>query len=425
MNRKYIFFITFIFFCFFYVNNSAAIQAPILSFSIEDTTVSLSWTEVSDATGYIFYYAPSPYVGPDSIVSIDRGLQTSLSANLWYGAEFIVAVQAYNEQENSAYSNIETISIPSPSPPEAPQISYSLDGTNISINWNDVPDATGYILYYSPTAYTGREAFLPLNLGNQTSFSYQNLEEGKTYSVAVIAYNNYGESEFSNIETFTVEYSQKSAEGLYEGYTSSGRYITGIILDDGTFYVLYSIPSSYYYIGGVIQGDVYTNEKFIYSTNAKDFNLEGLGVMQATLSGTFTPKQTISGTLSYTYGEQVDFTASYNNYYELTPSINNITGTYTGTIAFSLGYENVSINIFSNGAVSGYGSSGCSVAGYITPRSSGNVYDISVNFGGYPCYFSYQTMNGVVFYDSSTRGLYAALPNSSRTDGILFVGVKN
>jgi len=40
-------------------------------------------------------------------VTVDMGTKTGLSIDLWDGAAFYVAVQAYNSFGNSAYSNIE------------------------------------------------------------------------------------------------------------------------------------------------------------------------------------------------------------------------------------------------------------------------------------------------------------------------------
>jgi photosystem II stability/assembly factor-like uncharacterized protein len=83
-----------------------ALSAPTLTVTTSGTTVTVSWTAIAGATGYTLSYASYPYTGPDSIVSLDMGTQTGISANLWEGASFYVAVQAYNSSESSVYSNI-------------------------------------------------------------------------------------------------------------------------------------------------------------------------------------------------------------------------------------------------------------------------------------------------------------------------------
>jgi len=82
-----------------------ALEAPVLTVTTSGTTVSLSWTSVAGATGYTLYYAPYPKA--DSIRNIPMGDKTSMSASLWVGAAFYVAVQANDSVESSGYSNIE------------------------------------------------------------------------------------------------------------------------------------------------------------------------------------------------------------------------------------------------------------------------------------------------------------------------------
>ena len=84
----------------------SALLAPTLTTTTSGTTVSFSWTSVDGATGYILYYAPYPYTGPDSIGNISVGTRTSMSVNLWEGVAFYVAVQSYDGTGSSGYSNV-------------------------------------------------------------------------------------------------------------------------------------------------------------------------------------------------------------------------------------------------------------------------------------------------------------------------------
>ncbi len=90
-----------------------AIQPPTISLSVSGETISLNWSTVAGATGYRLSYAPYPYTGPQSIVSIDLGNVTSFSYELWKGASFYVTVQSYNAGGSSSYSNIEYFTIES------------------------------------------------------------------------------------------------------------------------------------------------------------------------------------------------------------------------------------------------------------------------------------------------------------------------
>ena len=85
--------------------------APKLTVATTGLSVTVSWDAVSSATGYTLFYAPHPYAGPETIGSVDMGIQTSISVNLWQGAAFYVAVQAYNTFGSSGYSNVGFVSI--------------------------------------------------------------------------------------------------------------------------------------------------------------------------------------------------------------------------------------------------------------------------------------------------------------------------
>ncbi len=85
--------------------------SPVLSVTNGSWTY-LSWTEVAGATGYTLSYAPMPFIDPASLVSVDMGNQTSVSAGeLPAGAAFYVAVQSRDNTGFSQYSNIVSVII--------------------------------------------------------------------------------------------------------------------------------------------------------------------------------------------------------------------------------------------------------------------------------------------------------------------------
>jgi len=214
-----------------------------------------------------------------------------------------------------------------------------------------------------------------------------------------------------------------AAQGLWNGITNTNRTVVGLVLSDGLFYFLYSKVGNPAIIAGVVQGNGSTNGGSFSSSNAKDFNLEGAGILNASVSASFATKQTLNGTVTYTAGGST-FTSTYNSNYELTPSVSTLAGTFTGQVAFSLGVENAVVTVANNGSLSGSGASGCTITGSVTPRSDGNAFTTSVTFGGAPCYFANQTFTGISYFDAPTKRLYTAAPNSARSDGVIFVGTK-
>ncbi|OQK15135.1 hypothetical protein AU255_19340 [Methyloprofundus sedimenti] len=91
----------------FALNTQAQPAVPVLQLNTEGLQVDLHWSKVDSATGYRLFYAPYPYLGDATINSIDLGAETDFTIGLWQGATFYVALQAYDDQnQSSEYSNI-------------------------------------------------------------------------------------------------------------------------------------------------------------------------------------------------------------------------------------------------------------------------------------------------------------------------------
>ncbi|GFO71781.1 hypothetical protein BJAS_P1485 [Bathymodiolus japonicus methanotrophic gill symbiont] len=94
-------------FLFTTVNIQAQPASPVLQLNTDGLHVQLHWSEVDNAAGYRLSYAPYPYLGLATINSLDMGTETDFAIDLWQGAAFYVALQAYDAQnQNSDYSNI-------------------------------------------------------------------------------------------------------------------------------------------------------------------------------------------------------------------------------------------------------------------------------------------------------------------------------
>jgi len=90
---------------------TATSSTPVLSATVTGSTVTISWTAVTGATGYILYYAPFPAQAP--IGSLDVGAPTNLAGPLPAGTALYVAVQAYNAAgASNTFSNVVQFSIP-------------------------------------------------------------------------------------------------------------------------------------------------------------------------------------------------------------------------------------------------------------------------------------------------------------------------
>ncbi len=89
------------------LNIHAQPAAPVLQLDTEGLEINLQWSTVDNAAGYHLFYAAYPFQGEQSINSIDMGKTTEFTIPLWQGAAFLVALQAYDDQnQSSEYSNI-------------------------------------------------------------------------------------------------------------------------------------------------------------------------------------------------------------------------------------------------------------------------------------------------------------------------------
>ena len=184
----------------------------------------------------------------------------------------------------------------------------------------------------------------------------------------------------------TTPISTVSATGLWNGTTSTRRSLTGLILGDGSYWVLYSAINNPNLIAGVIQGTATSSSGSFASANAKDFNLEGLGVLPATISASYTSKQSFNGSVSYT-GATTSFTSTYDQAGEQSATLATIAGSSSGQVALSAGTQTATIAVNSSGSISG-SNSGCNITGSVTPRTDVNAYAVVLTFGAAPCYLA-------------------------------------
>ena len=214
-----------------------------------------------------------------------------------------------------------------------------------------------------------------------------------------------------------------TAEGLWSGTTGTNRTLTTAVLDDGTYYFFYSVVANPNQIAGVIQGTGTSNNGSFTSPSTKDYGI-GATVLDATLSATYTARQFLNGSITYTAAGTVTFTSSYNTAYDTQQTVASLAGTYTGQAGSSGGVQTANVSVAADGTFTGTEQSGCTFTGGATLRTRGAVFDQSITFGGAPCFFAGSTLQGIVYFDIPTRRLYMATPNSSRTDAAIFFGTK-
>lgn len=227
----------------------------------------------------------------------------------------------------------------------------------------------------------------------------------------------YGESHVASLPPSTAT----SAEGRWTGSTRTGRTVAGLVLEDGSYWLFYSAKDNPNILAGLVQGTGTSDSGSFGSSNTRDFNLEGAGIRSATMNGSYVPNKSFLGTIAYFNSDTESFTSMYDADSELTSNLNLVAGTYVGLRADN---HTVTVTIDSAGILTGHSTDGCTVAGTLSPRAQGNVFQTSVTFGDGACRQGTETLTGVSLYEAATQRLYIAALNNARTTSYLFLGPK-
>lgn len=219
------------------------------------------------------------------------------------------------------------------------------------------------------------------------------------------------------------------AQGFWSGTTDTNQDVAGIVLDDGTYWVIYTPANSnpgagVVTIGGVIQGNGSSKNGTFSSSNGKDFNFQGAGISDISLSAAYEAKKTFNGNVDYSNGAIVNFLTHYDARYEQKPSLATLAGSYTGPSITADGTDQTTFTIGADGKLNGSGTSGCQFYGEAAPRKQGNVYNVSVTFEGGVCSLGSGTVNGVMVFDTNSGALQASALNDARSNGFFVHATK-
>ena len=215
----------------------------------------------------------------------------------------------------------------------------------------------------------------------------------------------------------------QSAAGLWHGATDTKREVNAVTLSDGRYFAVYSGATGSSSIGGGVQGTATVSDGRLNSSDLLSFSVE----LQPPVNGTFTaqvvPRFVIDGTATVPNQPTVSFEANYEAEFEQTPTLTGIAGSYTGEAGFASGVRPATFNIDAAGAVTST-INGCNITGTVTPRTDGNVYDLTAVFGGAPCALPNLTFTGVVFLRNGGKQLYSVSRNTAVKQTIVFTGLK-
>ncbi len=267
-----------------------------------------------------------------------------------------------------------------------------------------------------PTGVIVGTATFTFSDGNNAMFSY--IVDGVAQSKAITR------EVFVSPGTVCETPSTTTAEGVWFGTTADGRMVRAIILDDGTYYVVYSLPGVRAN-AGVVQGSSNAANGNFASSDGADFPIathaetEGAAT-SAAVSGTYVPRTSLQLSILESTATR-SFTASYDAGFEQPADLAAAAGTYTGKTGHVSGAISASFTLDSSGNLVGHNSV-CSFTGIVTPHKSVNVFDWTIV--GANCVFGSGSITGIMYYDETNRELNGFAPFAVHTDQFYLLGAK-
>lgn len=214
--------------------------------------------------------------------------------------------------------------------------------------------------------------------------------------------------------------SVNTAEGIWQGPSSTGANVTVAILENGESWGGATVGNT---LVSPLAGTANGNGT-AFSATGSEFYFSSNTVGTGTMTGTVTQKQRIQATSST--GGSVNLT--YNSYYDQAVTAADISGSYTlsgRTARYSI--PSMTLTIGSTGNFTVF-DNGCTTTGTATPRASGKaIINVSATGTGNCILGSGVTLNGIAVLDKTTtpKTLTFIALNSAKTDGLVLIGQKN
>lgn len=206
--------------------------------------------------------------------------------------------------------------------------------------------------------------------------------------------------------------------GMYAGTYNTNSRINTLVLDDDSYYSFYSFNSAVPIVPlGMLYGSGKSSSGNFAAPVVHDYNNNVL----FTLSGYYNAQVAFNGTLTASTGtlnfaSSVIDSATYD--YNKPAALADVAGSWN---MVQTGVAAQAITILADGSFTG-SSTGCAIAGKLTPRGNKNVFDATVSFGGnasatLTCPLATTTITGVAFTYSLNAGVTRQLYIAATTPG--------
>ena len=276
-----------------------------------ESSIKVTWSSVSGASGYYVYRSSSAY---GYYEQIDNRYQTSYYDNSPLEGSNYYKIKAFNASTTSDFSEYALCTYTKEeeiTKPNAPTgVSAEAYSSYIKITWDYVNGADSYKVYRSTSA---NGTYSVLNTAPSTSYTDNTASEGTTYYYKVTAINSAGESNKSSYASAKIE-PQVSKPNTPTGLSAKMSYAFTIELswnsvNEAESYVVYRSTSSYgaYNQVGNPSFTSYTdrvsaNDTYYYKVSAKNS------------AGESSQSSYVSVTVDVDLDAPTDVSASYMSY---------------------------------------------------------------------------------------------------------------
>ena len=219
-------------------------------------------------------------------------------------------------------------------------------------------------------------------------------------------------------------------KGLWTGSTSLDESVVAVVIEDGTYEIVYSKPATSG-DAGVIRGTSSADGGKFSSSDARNFPVaqaqEATGFSSiAAVDGTFVPGSQLHLTMTTRTATRT-LAATYVAGSDQPPSLAVPAGAYTGFTGHVGGRQEAAYTIDAAGHIAGVNAATCTFSGTITPRASVRVFDWTLVATNDHCIFGTGPLSGIAYYDDASRQIHAFATFSAdgAPDQYFMIGTKN
>jgi photosystem II stability/assembly factor-like uncharacterized protein len=196
---------------FKYYEQPTAPLSPTNLTALADTfSTTLNWIDnSSNEIGFVIErkdgdsLSISPYIAIGTLIS---DLTSAIDTGLTYNTTYTYRVFAYNNIGNSDYSNIRQVTTFNVAPSSPINLTAVADTFSVELNWTDNSDnETGFVLERKEGDSLSVNPYIRIDsvMANITSIADTGLTPNTIYTYRVFAYNNIGNSDYSNLKQIT------------------------------------------------------------------------------------------------------------------------------------------------------------------------------------------------------------------------------